>query len=266
MSLPASITSASIIGAGNLAWHLAQELHKNGINILQIYSPTPTHATALAALTNAEAITEVQQLAPDADICFICVKDDVIPAVINDFPFTHKPAVHTSGSQPLSIFPESFTQCGVWYPLQSFRKERPIEWKGLPVCLEARNAELLQQLEALAEKITGRAHRMTSEQRAWAHLSAVIVSNFTNALYDQAQQLMQAHAMDWTVLHPLITETALRMNDMLPQQAQTGPARRDDKAIMQRHIEMLAAYPELQKLYVEMSALISKNLRVASDE
>lgn len=256
MSTTHAITSVSLIGAGNLAWHLGRELHHLGLRIVEVYSPTAEHATALADLTGAAVAGSIEQLSAEAELYIIAVKDDAIPDIIRRFPFPDKAVVHTSGSQPLDLFPSAFTRAGVWYPLQSFRKEKPVHWMGIPVCIEARDEQMADQLESLGRLITGTTYRMSSAQRAWAHLGAVMVSNFSNALYTGADDLLREQGLSFSLLLPLILETAARLRELPPAQAQTGPARRNDEAVIRRHLDMLQGHPEWQEIYSRLTEII----------
>ena len=56
------------------------------------------------------------------------------------------------------------------------------------------------------------------------------------------------------MLLPLIDETAQKVHQLKPNEAQTGPAIRDDKEVM--HFDLLYKYPNLKHIYKEISKSI----------
>jgi hypothetical protein len=57
------------------------------------------------------------------------------------------------------------------------------------------------------------------------------------------------------VLLPLVAETAGKISDMPPLEAQTGPAFRSDRDVMAKHVNMLEE-PALQTIYKLLSQSI----------
>lgn len=250
------IKTVNFIGSGNVAWHLATALSARGVFIQNIYSPTAEHAQLLCKSTGAHYTASLQELAP-ADLTFICIKDDAIPTVVSELNDKKFALAHTSGTTPLSAM-HHFRggPVAVFYPLQSFRKDRPADWSAIPVCLEASDAGLMKELKILAGSLSGTVREVTSEDRKWLHLSAVFVSNFTNLLYSIGNEITDKKNLDFSLLHPLIAETAHRIQQERPENVQTGPAKRNDREIMASHLDMLKASPQLQDIYRQLSDLI----------
>jgi predicted short-subunit dehydrogenase-like oxidoreductase (DUF2520 family) len=96
---------------------------------------------------------------------------------------------------------------------------------------------------------------MDSDKRKYLHLAAVFACNFTNRMYAIAAQLLQNQGIDWHILQPLIDETAAKLYVMEPNNAQTGPAIRNDHSIINSHLALLKD-PEIRAIY----ELISKNI------
>lgn len=246
----------AIIGAGNLATRVALELHNKGIEIVQVYSRTVTSALTLARLIGCNYVTKTEKITPDADIYLISVSDMAMADLLADVNFNNKLVAHTAGSIPMDDLKKFSKNYGVFYPLQTFSKFRDVNFTRIPFCIEANtkaNEEILIELASLISKDV---RAITSEQRKQLHLAAVFVSNFTNHMYAIAGEIIQEKDLPFDILHPLIAETASKVKSMTPRAAQTGPAARNDKNIMQEHLSMLSGQPKLKKLYSFVSESI----------
>lgn len=247
------------LGAGNVATHLAQALHQQGHQLLQVYSRTEASASALASLVQADKTTDIKALRSDADIYICALKDAVLAEVLAEVPCFGKALwLHTSGSMPLSVF-EPYTQrCGVFYPLQTFSRQRVLSFAHIPFCLEAGCAEDLPLMRSLALQLSDDVREMSSAQRQNLHVAAVFACNFTNSLYAMAQEILAYDQIDKDILQPLIEETAAKLRGKDAKSVQTGPAVRMDRNVMDKHIAWLQAHGEEDKarLYEEMSRII----------
>jgi predicted short-subunit dehydrogenase-like oxidoreductase (DUF2520 family) len=167
--------------------------------------------------------------------------------------------VHTAGSLPLAVFSDYSERRGVLYPLQTFDKNREIPFRNLPFFVEANSLEDEFLLEEIALKLSGNATQLSSEKRKYLHLAAVFACNFTNHLYTRAAQILEEQGLDRHLLLPLIRETVSKIETMHPHEAQTGPAVRYDKNVIDKHIEILENQPHLQELYQRLSEDIYSN-------
>jgi len=184
----------------------------------------------------------------------ISVPDSLINEVsekINDKLF----CVHTSGISGIDKL-NSKTRFGVFYPLQTFSKSKELDMTKVPFCIEANNAEDTNMLLTLAELISNNVSEVSSVQRKVLHLTAVLVSNFSNHLYHLASDILEVNGLNFEFLKPLIIETAQKVDQIHPSEAQTGPARRNDLTTIDEHMEMLAKLPEYQEVY----KIISKQI------
>ncbi|MGA0444385.1 MAG: DUF2520 domain-containing protein, partial [Flavobacteriaceae bacterium] len=127
----------------------------------------------------------------------------------------------------------------------------------LPVCIETRNKEDLHALETLAQHLKARPVEMDSAKRFTLHLAAVLVNNFTNHLYVQAEQLCHSHDLSFDLLKPLILETAQKIQTLTPNDAQTGPAIRKDEKTISKHLDWIQN-TELKKIYSTLTTAINK--------
>lgn len=248
----------TIIGSGNVATHMAAALKNAGHKLMQIYSRNLHHANLLAYHVGAEAIDDLQKLGADADLIIIAVKDDAIAGVAQQLSHRHQLIVHTSGTAPLQDLLQYSAMAGVFYPLQTFSKTKEVDFRSVPLCIEGADATIAQTLTGLAQTISNNVYQVNSEQRKILHVAAVFACNFPNYLYHLAQQLLSDNQLDFGLLRPLIAETALKVQQALPGEVQTGPAIRNDEGTMQAHLQLLQAVPEWQTIYALLSQGIIK--------
>lgn len=237
------------IGAGNLATHLAMVLNEKAGKVIQVYSRTEDSARSLAKKLRTSYTASTKEITRDADIYFVALKDAVVSEVLSEIDFQNKLVVHCSGSLPMSILKDFSSNYGVLYPLQTFSKTRMVDFSQIPVFIEANNSGNEEILTRLAQKISGAVTTMDSEHRKILHIAAVFSCNFVNHLYNLAADFLESQDIPFEVLHPLILETAKKAQEMNPKDAQTGPAVRFDKSIINDHLQVLEKYPEKQALY-----------------
>jgi predicted short-subunit dehydrogenase-like oxidoreductase (DUF2520 family) len=253
-----SIHNAVVIGSGNVATHLALALYQQKIHILQVYSPTPEHAEALAQQTQSLAVFDPDVLNTTADLYLISISDDEIENFSRRLPALNGIVVHTSGITPLSAL-DKHPRHGVFYPLQTFSKNRNVDLAHVPFCLEASDKKTLKVITALAQQFSNNIHNIPSAARRQLHLAAVLVNNFPMHLYRLAGQLLEENGLDFDLLRPLITETGEKVMEMDPADAQTGPARRGDTEAMEKHLALLEQHPDIKTLYEIISKQIVHN-------
>lgn len=253
------INDVIIIGSGNVAHHLAIAL-SHVVNIKQIYSPNKQHAESLANLVEGECTPiDNVDLLQDADAYIISIKDDAIASFMRTVPQRNRNAIwlHTSGSIGRDVFNGFNSRNGVFYPLQTFSKAVALNMKEVPFFIEGSNPETEELIMELAGYISDNVHHADSELRGKLHIAAVFACNFTNHMYTLAYDLLKENGLPFSVLAPLINETARKITTTIPDKAQTGPAVRGDKGIMEKHISMIHD-PFKKELYEMISMDIFK--------
>ncbi|HZL10046.1 MAG TPA: DUF2520 domain-containing protein [Prolixibacteraceae bacterium] len=244
------ITNVVIIGAGNLATQLALAFHENGIQVKQVYSRTTQSAHELAEKLNCGFTNDLLQLDTDADIYIIAVKDSAIQEILENLSLDEdRLIVHTAGSVSMKVLDGFTTNYGIFYPLQTFSKSRKIDFSIVPICIEANHPSILMKLQEFAGRLSNSVHQINSDERKTLHLAAVFTNNFVNHFYAIGADILQDKKLDFDLLKPLIRETAEKINTLHPVDAQTGPAKRFDKAIIGEQLKMLQDKPEYQKIY-----------------
>lgn len=244
------------IGAGNLAWQLSKTLQNKGFRISQVYSRTENSAKSLADQISANYTTSLNEINESADIYFIAIKDSAFEEVLPQINFNNKLVVHCSGSVPLSALKKYSENTGVFYPLQTFSKSRKVDFSEIPVFIEANSVKNEKILLEIASQISHSVSVINSDKRKTLHISAVFACNFVNYLYTIAADILKSKEIPFNVIKPLILETALKVQEMEPRKAQTGPAVRFDENIINEHFKELKSFPEYQQLYMSISKSI----------
>ena len=264
--LETSKETLCFVGSGGVATHLSVALREAGHEVVGVYSRCLNHARSLTDQLGLPAGCASDNLAtlPAASVYILSVKDDALPDVVRSLATrsdkAHETAgepalyVHTAGSIPLEALAALDGQKAVLYPLQTLSKQRPVDCRHrLPLFVEGSSELALSRVRALAESISDTVCRADSAQRALLHLSAVFACNFVNHCYDMAFGLLREARVDPSCLLPLIDETAAKLHVLSPHEAQTGPAVRNDRTVMQRHLEALSSMPDMQRIYGAMS-------------
>lgn len=249
------------IGAGNLATSLAMSLKKNGFEISQVYSRTKRSAVALANLTGSEFTNSVKNIRKDGNLYITALSDNAIIPVLDRLTFTPALLVHTSGSTDMNVLKKYAEKFGVIYPVQTFKKNKITGLHDTPFCIEAGDRDTEKKLAALVRKISCNVRVTTSGQRLKIHLAAVFACNFTNHMFTVADNILKEENISFTILKPLIEETMDNAYLFSPVNAQTGPAVRNDRLILDKHKEMLGKNTLPEKIYrfVSKSILNSKH-------
>jgi predicted short-subunit dehydrogenase-like oxidoreductase (DUF2520 family) len=225
-----------IIGSGNVAQHLIKAFNASAkVQLVQAFARNPD---ALSHLLQSEKITASLNDLADADVYIVSVSDDAVEEVSSQLPFKDKLVVHTSGSAGMNTLSNN-NRRGVFYPLQTFSKNKDIDFTTVPLCLESEFESDYTILQQLADALTKSVYIINSEQRQSLHVSAVFVSNFVNHLYTIGNVICNKNSIPFEILKPLIQETANKINTLSPLQAQTGPAVRNDKTTLQKHLDFL---------------------------
>ncbi len=242
------INTIVFIGSGNVSTRLAIALHLAGKTILQIYSRSEERSSFLAEKLGVDFTTDYAAINREADLYILSVSDNALEEVIGKLDLNKQFVVHTSGASSMDSM-SKFLNFGVFYPLQTFSTEISVSFKNIPIFIQANSDENLELLQGLATTISENVQQINSEQRRVLHVSAVFASNFTNYMYAVAEDILGKNDLSFELLKPLIEETAEKLKNHSPYDAQTGPARRNDKKIIEEHLEILKNYPEYQKIY-----------------
>jgi predicted short-subunit dehydrogenase-like oxidoreductase (DUF2520 family) len=245
------------VGAGRVATQLSQAMQKAGLSIVQVYSRSQDSARALAERLHTAWTTEVEHIRTDAHLLVFAVKDDALQGLVARVPTNEALWIHTAGSVPADVFAGYARRYGVLYPLQTFAKDRQADFARIPCFIEAG----WPADEALLHKIAGQLSEcvwtLDSARRKYLHLAAVFAGNFTNHMYLLAGKLLADHGLPAEVLWPLIDETAAKIHTLTPSEAQTGPAVRYDRNVINQHLALITD-PAMREIYQLITINIHK--------
>jgi len=253
------ISNIVFIGAGNLATNLAIALFNKNFNIIQIYSRTIISAKNLALKVKADYTDNLNELNHNADLYILSVSDGILEEIIEKIPIKDKIFVHTSGSLKMDVLKSLTDSYGVFYPLQTFSKKEITDFKNIPLCIESSHTIIENQLIEIAKLISNNVNLINSEQRKILHISAVFACNFSSYMYFAAEEILKENQLNFDLLKPLIQRTAEKIQTQSPEEAITGPARRNDMKIIQNHLEFLIQHPEFYEIYKNISKNIVKH-------
>lgn len=242
-----------ILGSGNVAFHLAKAFQsQQQVSVEAIWVRRPEKHPDFQNYTY-RVVESIKEL-PQADIYLIAVSDSAIATVANQLPVSEAMVVHTSGATALNIL-DKHRNRGVFYPVQSFSSKGVLKYTDIPVLLETNLASNRENLQILAEALSGKYRWADSEERLQYHLAATIVNNFSNHFYHLAERHLAAKGLDFNQLKPLIAETARKIEHLAPGDAQTGPAKRKDEITINKHLEALED-EHLKTLYKQITLSI----------
>lgn len=258
----------ALVGAGNVATHLAHAFARKGVEIRGVYSRTMASATALAESLHAASYaaahlatpTDSLDLLADADVYILAVKDDALPHIAAAWPESKRGRVvlHTAGSVAMDVLAPAAEHYGVLYPMQTFTKTGTVDFSKITAFVEGSDAVALHALAELAQLIFGNCQPLSSADRQYLHLAAVFACNFVNHMYATAYDLLSHHGIDPSCLLPLIAETAQKVERTTPREAQTGPARRGDRNIVAKHAALLTDETDAATIYQTISDSIMR--------
>ena len=225
-----------LIGSGNLAAHLSRALIlAPSVDFVQRLSRNSTNSHYFDP--SIPVIHDFSALA-DADIYILAVKDDAISNLSKDLNYLQGLVIHTSGSVAMTALDPNLRR-GVLYPAQSFSLDKEIDFKKVPLALETDSEKDYKLLFSLASEMSDNTHKLDSEGRQKLHIAAVFANNFSNYMFYCAEELCEQAGISFDILKPMILETGLKVQDLSPHEAQTGPARRNDQQTINRHLEKL---------------------------
>ena len=209
----------ALIGRGRVATHMGKALLKAGHKVVSVNSRT------------------LAELPQDADVYIIAVKDSALQEVISKVTKGREGQLflHTAGSMPLSVFEGYADNAGVLYPMQTFSMDREVDFREIPLFIEGADP----RIRAVADSLSAHVYELSTADRKYLHLAAVFACNFANHCYTLAADVLQKKGLPFDVMLPLVDETARKVHELHPTEAQTGPAVRGDQNVMQAQAALL---------------------------
>jgi len=242
-----------MIGAGNVATHLAHQFLKSGHRIKQVFSRNEASAEFLAEEVHASFTDAVEKIDKSATLYLVAVNDDAVEQLAERLHFPGGIVAHTSAIIPMEVLEPVSDSIGVFYPLQTMTKGHELNFRGVPVFIEASDERVRGELLQLAGTISDNVFEADFEKRKTLHIAAVFANNFANHLYHIAEFLLKRKDLQLDVLLPLIRETVKKLDTNKPFAIQTGPAKRGDMQTIEEHLEYLKDYPEFREIYLVLT-------------
>jgi predicted short-subunit dehydrogenase-like oxidoreductase (DUF2520 family) len=241
----------SIIGTGNVAYHFCKELSRQNFEI-ELFGRNTSEMFAFQKAFKLKTLNSISEI-DETSLILICVSDDQIQTIVNQLNELSFKA-YTSGTVSLTEL-ENKSNLNVFYPLQTFSKNRELDFQNIPILIEAFNKEQENELINLAKKLSSQVELANSEKRKKLHLAAVFANNFTNHLLYTSKNILSREEINWNLLMPLITETFEKIKlGFEPKEIQTGPAKRGDIETIQKQLEQLNLFEK--NMYQSITASI----------
>jgi predicted short-subunit dehydrogenase-like oxidoreductase (DUF2520 family) len=239
-----------IVGGGHVAYQLLVAFGKAGVPLAGLASRTLSKGrdTLLKTGVDCELVGGRNLADTDADVILLAVPDQAVPEVQRLYNFREDQIVaHTSGAVAMSEITKGRPGC--FYPLQSMTWGEPMDFRKVPVLVEAREQEDEDLLLEIAGKVSDKVRSVSSENRLRVHLAAVFVANFTNHMFHRAEDLLGMVGEPLSLFYPLMDEILEKAKRIGPKAAQTGPAVRRDEQTIQKHLDLLRDDQTLKALY-----------------
>jgi len=246
-----------IIGSGNVASVLGRLCKQKGHEIVQVVSRNAAHAKSLADELCCASADYNEKLNDSAGVYIIAVADSALQELNSRIHLGNKLVLHTAGSVSRDVLKDISNNYGVLYPLQSLRKEMDYE-TDIPFLIDGNTIDTVTLVEDLAATLSSIVTKANDDERLKLHVAAVMVSNFTNHLYALAESFCKKEQVDFSLLTPLIKETAERVQKFSPAAVQTGPAVRNDIFTIEKHLRILTDHPQLKYMYIKLTDSIMK--------
>ncbi|MDE5842145.1 MAG: DUF2520 domain-containing protein [Muribaculaceae bacterium] len=240
------IKRITIIGNGNVGSHLGRAFRTAGCRVKM------------------QSSRDSQYDISDSDLIIISVKDKFIAEVVERITESSTQShsciiVHTSGSVGMDVLQPAVKSgygIGVLYPMQTFTKEVEMRYNDIPFLTEGQNHEIFERLKTLALRVSPCVIEADSGVRGKYHIGAVLTCNFANHLWALADDYLNDNNLSFDTLMPLLRQTVEKLRSTAPKDAQTGPAVRNDRNVIDRHLRVLESNKKLYELYSILSESI----------
>lgn len=258
--------SVSIIGSGNVANSIGISMLNAGFKIKYVYSRNIKKAQKLAKILKAKFTNNPEIIKKQSAINFICITDSAINDVAKKIANSNSVLIHTSGSTDIEVLKKYTKNCGVFYPVQTFSIQAIQDFSKINVCVEFSNKNVYNILQNIGKKLKVNLIKLNSSQRLNLHIAAVFANNFTNHMMAISENLCSSNKIDFNILKPLISETFEKIKNNTPYNVQTGPALRNDKNILKKHLIELKKNINYFKIYSFVSKSIAETYNNKLDE
>jgi len=249
----------AVLGLGRLGSCLTRALAAAGVTQIAIASRQRSVAEQLASeLGDRVHAADASQIAGAADLVFLAVPDAAVRDTCDALPLTAAHAVvHLSGVLGLDCLQsaaERGARVGALHPLQAFPAgSSESRFRGIYTGIEASDAALTGELEAIARALGATPFSLAGVDRAAYHAAAVLTSNYVVALHVAAAEVWRLAGLPPSTaraaLAPLTLGAAEAIVERELPQALTGPIARGDVRSVASHLQTLQGDPDHAALY-----------------
>ncbi|MGQ9548190.1 MAG: Rossmann-like and DUF2520 domain-containing protein [Roseiflexus sp.] len=253
------------IGVGRAGGALAAAFDSAGYRVVALYSRRVEVVSELAYRIGAAVVETPVAVARAADLVFLTVSDADVASVCRVVAEAGgwragQSVVHCSGAFGREALVDAAAN-GAWiggfHPLQTLAGAKTAaRLRGAYIAIDA-DPPLATILRTLAHTIGATPFDLDAHHRALYHAAAVMVANYTVALYACGTALLENIGLSEEVraraLLPLLRGAVESLEHAPPGAALTGPIVRGDDGTVARHIAALATHmPSLLPLYREL--------------
>jgi len=210
------VTTVSIIGTGNVGYHVHKMIAKlSDYEVVSICGTSIEKAKSIKAGKTASYIDNLNQV-PKSDIVLLCVPDTKIKSIAKKLSklsqLDRSVVAHTSGSVSSSHL-SSCKKYGVFYPLQTFTKGQRMSYNIIPFCIHGNTSAVVKKLTVLASLISKDVRKVDDKARKEIHLSAVLVNNMVNHIIHLSQKRLSDQKIAADILLDKLLEQIYKFRD-----------------------------------------------------
>jgi len=254
----------AFIGAGRVGTALAIAFARAGWQVTAVASRAAERRQQfIERVPGARAFVEPHAVLDDADLIFLTVPDDAVPAVAGALRlYSGQGLVHTSGALPASVLDPAMaagTSAAGFHPLVAFADlEQALEdLHGATVGLEG-DESLLPVLAELAQSIGARPVLLPPDGKQAYHAAAMLAAGGLVGLLDAIVELGRAAGLDelsaLSVYAPLARQALANAERLGVDGALTGPFVRGDVGTISGHLDALRRLaPAVLPLYLAVA-------------
>ncbi len=254
-----------IIGCGALGASLGLALHRAGRDILGIYD-----IDARAARTASERIGvkgfggSLPEMIKDAQTVIVTVPDDAIATVAQqaqaeELCAPHQIWIHCSGHlnyRVFSVLEGHVAGMGTMHPAHVFPPRVCTDIPENVYFAVGGNPAGIEMVQELVSLMKGRVLLVDPSLRPIYHAAMVMGSNYVVALLASARDVLSHSGISEGdidgLLFGLAQSAISRSRSLGLDHSLSGPVRRGDVGVVGDHVKVLAPWPDLQHVYVEM--------------
>ena len=260
------------IGAGRVAHTLIPLFIEKNYSIGGLISRNISSASSLAKQNKISFYSDkISKIPEHFRIFFIVVPDNEISGVAEklasvNLNFKNSLFIHTSGSESSKALKAVEKKGGItasFHIMQTFHSLKKTDVKNCFAAVETDYLQAKRFLFSVSKSFGLNVFTLNKEDKVYYHLTGVFISNFLNANFFSAEELMDKIALKdknkFRIFEPIINRTLFNINDSGAGSSLTGPVRRGDYVTIKKHISALKKMKSADKKLL-LQSYISQSL------